>query len=220
MNKLMLSCLVAGLVLTAQATIWYDYWVEGDLSIALTVTYTDESSAIETDTSFSVKSKSVKITNATIIKTIAANEGLTGIVSSAAKLMMIDGEDGLYVFIRDPKGLGEDYDVSGYFGLSWGEFSSYAESTKWDVYENLKSSTGSGQILTDMVLNLAAPITLRGLDKYTWKASIPKDDINEDVYYTDSDSITCIGSDEATFGVVSGTVTIKEKLVKAKVVVW
>lgn len=216
MNKLMLSCIVAGLVLTAQAKTWYDYWVEGDLRIALTVTYTDESSAIETDTSYSVKSKTVKITNATIIKTIAANEGLTGIISSAAKLMMIDG----YVFIRDPKGLGEDYDVSGYFGLSWGDFSSYAERTKWDAYENLKSSSGSGQILTDMVLNLAAPITLRGLDKYTWKASIPKDDINEEVYYTDSDSITCIGGDEATFGVVSGTVTIKEKLVKAKVVIW
>lgn len=219
MNKLMLSCLVVGLVLTAQASSVYVYSVEGDLSIALTVTYTDESSRIETDTSYSIKSKTAKITNATVINMIAEQAGLTGIISKAAKLMVLEGMEDLIFIIRDPKGLGEDLDVSAYLKLIWGqEFFSDAESSKWDAEGNLKSSSGSGQILADMTLNLAAPITLRGLDKYTWKVSVPKDDVDLGTYMTDSDSITCIGGDAATEGVVSGTVTIKEKLVKAKVV--
>ena len=215
----MLSCLVVGLVLTAQASSVYVYSVEGDLSIALTVTYTDESSRIETDTSYSIKSKTAKITNATVINMIAEQAGLTGIISKAAKLMVLEGMEDLIFIIRDPKGLGEDLDVSAYLKLIWGqEFFSDAESSKWDAEGNLKSSSGSGQILADMSLFLGAHITLRGLDKYTWKASAPKDDVDLGTYYTDSDSITCIGGDEATGGVVSGTVTIKEKLVKAKVV--
>jgi hypothetical protein len=218
MNKLMLSCLVVGLVLKAQAQQpLFSYSVEGDLSIALTVTYTDDDSWTETDTSWSVKTKSAKITNATVIKSIAEQAALVSI-SKAAKLMFQDNDGDITFIIRDPMGLGEDVDVSEYFEVTWADLYAFSEKGQADNEGRLKSASGSGQDLADIVINLASPITLRGLSKYTWKGYEPKDDVNAGVYWCENDSITCIGSDEATGGVVSGTVTTKEKLVKAKVV--
>lgn len=220
MNKLMLSCLVAGLALKAQASSQYTYWVEGDLTIALTLSYTDYENMVETETGFTLKTKTEKITNATVIKDIAEQEGVTDSISKSATLMVLDnGDDSSTFIIRDPKGLGDDLDVSAYFDVSYGEYSSEAETIKYDADGYEKSGSGSGQLLTSMSVSLAAGvINLTGLDKYTWKDTIPKDDVNFEIYSCDSDSITCFGGDEATGGVVAGTVTVKEKLVKAIVV--